>query len=95
MAERDLPTFADNFNRLLGLHRLSQHSTAHLLNVSEATMSAWMTGKSQPSLRKAIAIAQFFRLSTDALMGTKFVQLLQNELADPTRFKEVEKSIGR
>lgn len=25
-ASGELPAFADNFNRLLGLHRLSQHS---------------------------------------------------------------------
>jgi hypothetical protein len=39
MSESDLPRFTDNFNRLLGLHGLSQHFTAQLLGVSEATMS--------------------------------------------------------
>jgi len=41
--------FTDNFVRLLGLHALSQHFTAQLLGVSEATMSSWMNGKSSPS----------------------------------------------
>ena len=35
---KELPRFTENFVRLLGLHRLSQHSTAELLGVSPATM---------------------------------------------------------
>ncbi len=87
--------FTDNFVRLLGLHRLSQHYTAQLLGVSEATMSSWMNGKSQPSLNKAIAIAELFQISTDKLMGTRFVDLLPAELADPDRFERVEARIKR
>lgn len=37
--DRETPRFTDNFIRLLGLHGLSQHFTAQLLGVSEATMS--------------------------------------------------------
>ncbi len=87
--------FTDNFNRLLGLHRLSQHFTAQLLGVSEATMSSWMNGKSQPSLNKAIAIAGLFQVSTDKLIGTGFSGLLQTELSDPDRFERVEARIKR
>ena len=64
--------FTDNFIRLLGLHALSQHFTAQLLGVSAATMSAWMNGKSTPSLAKAIDIAELFQISTDRLMGAEF-----------------------
>jgi DNA-binding XRE family transcriptional regulator len=85
--------FTDNFIRLLGLHGLSQHFTAHLLDVSEATMSAWMNGKSTPSLAKAIDIAELFQITTDRLMGAEFSDLLANELADPERFERVEKRI--
>src|SRR6266498_3103749 len=68
MAEDRTPaTFTDNFVRLLGLHALSQHFTAQLLGVSEATMSAWMNGKSTPSLAKAIDIAELFQITTDRL----------------------------
>ena len=95
MAADGLPRFTDNFVRLLGLHRLSQHFTAQLLSVSEATMSAWMNGKSQPSLAKAIGIADLFQLSTDRLMGAEFADLLAHELADPDRFERVEARIRR
>jgi DNA-binding XRE family transcriptional regulator len=94
-SEASETAFTDNFNRLLGMHRLSQHYTAQLLDVSEATMSSWMNGKSQPSLNKAIAIAELFQISTDKLIGTSFSDLLQTELADSDRFERVETRIRR
>jgi len=39
-------------------------------------MSAWMNGKSQPSLGQAIGIADLFQVSTDRLMGAGFADLL-------------------
>jgi transcriptional regulator with XRE-family HTH domain len=93
--ERPPSRFTDNFVRLLGLHGLSQNFTAQLLGVSEASMSAWMNGRSTPSLAKAIDIAELFGISTDQLMGAEFVDLLQTDLADPERFKKVEDRIRR
>jgi len=93
--ERAPARFTDNFVRLLGLHALSQHFTAQLLGVSAATMSAWMNGKSTPSLAKAIDIAKLFQISTDRLMGAEFSDLLAKELADPERYAQVEKRIKR
>ena len=87
--------FTDNFVRLLGLHALTQHFTAELLAVSEATVSGWMNGKTTPSLNKAIAIAELFQVGTDRLMGAEFSDLLATDLADPARFKRVEERIRR
>lgn len=96
MAEnRETPRFTDNFVRLLGVHALTQHFTAQLLGVSEATMSSWMNGKSTPSLAKAIDIADLFQISTDRLMGAEFSDLLAHELADAERYERVEKRIKR
>ena len=58
-------------------------------------MSAWMNGRSTPSLAKAIDIAELFQISTDRLMGADFEDLLQKELADPKRFETVEDRIRR
>ena len=77
------------------MHGLSQNFTAQLLGVSEASMSAWMNGRSTPSLPKAIDIADLFQISTDRLMGAEFADLLQHELADAERFKRVEARIRR
>jgi len=87
--------FTDNFIRLLGLHALTQHFTADLLGVSEATVSGWMNGKSRPSLSKAIGIAELFQISTERLMGAKFSDLLATELADAERYERVEERIRR
>jgi DNA-binding XRE family transcriptional regulator len=95
VANSDLPRFTDTFNRLLGMHRLSQHFTAQLLGVSEATMSSWTNGKSTPSLAKAIDIAELFQITTDRLMGASFVDLLGRELSDPDRFARVEARIKK
>ena len=92
---REPSRFTDNFVRLLGLHGLSQNFTAQLLGVSEATLSAWMNGRSSPSLPKAIDVAALFQVSTDRLMGAEFADLLQHELSDPERFERVEARIRR
>ena len=94
--ERKTPSpFTDNFVRLLGLHAITQHFTADLLGVSEATVSGWMNGKATPSLSKAIAIADLFQISTDRLMGAKFSELLAAELTDTDRYERVEERIRR
>ena len=59
--------FKDNFIRLLGLHGLTQNSTAELLGVSAATMSSWLNEKSTPSLAKAIDIGHLFEITPDRL----------------------------
>ena len=74
---------------------MSQNFTAQLLGVSEATLSAWMNGRSSPSLPKAIDVAALFQVSTDRLMGAEFADLLQHELSDPERFERVEARIRR
>jgi transcriptional regulator with XRE-family HTH domain len=87
--------FTDNFVRLLGLHALSQNFAAELLGVSGATMSSWMNGKSAPSLANAVAVAEFFQISAQRLTGAKFVDLLENELADRVRYEQVEDRIHK
>jgi DNA-binding XRE family transcriptional regulator len=85
--------FTDNLVRLLGLHALSQHLAAQLLDVSNTTMSSWITGKSTPSLIKAIAVADLFGISAERLISAPFTDLLVHELADPQRFERVEERL--
>ena len=93
--DRAPSTFQDNFVRLLGLHGLSQHFTAQLLGVSEATMSAWMNGKSHSVAREGDRHRRALPDLDRSLMGAEFSELLANELADPERFERVEKRIKR
>jgi DNA-binding XRE family transcriptional regulator len=87
--------FADNLVRLMGLHALTQNLAAQLLGVTSATMSAWVSGKSHPSLPKAVGVGELFQISTDRLTGATFTDLLEHELANPERFELVEERIRR
>jgi transcriptional regulator with XRE-family HTH domain len=86
---------ADNLTRLMGLHGLSSNFAADLLGVTPASLSAWLNSRATPSLNKAVAIAELFGISTDRLLQAPFVSLLENELADPTRYTQVEETIQR
>jgi transcriptional regulator with XRE-family HTH domain len=48
---------------------LSQAQLAKRLNVSQTAIAKWETGKSQPTASLIIAIADFFDVSTDYLLG--------------------------
>ena len=87
------PNFAENLLRLIGLHAISQHFAAQLLGVSNATMSAWMNGKTNPSLAKAVAAAELFEVGAERLIAAPFEELLANELANQQRFRRVEKRL--
>jgi transcriptional regulator with XRE-family HTH domain len=90
LSVRDLERFSDNLRRLLGLHGITQHKAAQLLEVTAATMSTWMTGKAVPSLGRATRIARLFEIPTDRLLEADFSDLLAHELSDPDRFRAVE-----
>jgi transcriptional regulator with XRE-family HTH domain len=87
------PCFVDNLPRLMGLHGLSSTFTATLVGVAPASLSAWLNGRASPSLHSAIALAELFRVPTDRLLATPFVDLLEHELSDRQRFLKVEATI--
>lgn len=49
--------------------RLSQEGVAERLNVSRQTISNWENGSAQPSLDKAVELANLFDVSLDELVG--------------------------
>lgn len=58
--------------RLLELRnekRLSQRDIAKLFNVSQSTYNNWENARTQPSLEQLIALADFFDVSVDYLIG--------------------------
>jgi transcriptional regulator with XRE-family HTH domain len=86
-------TFPDNFERLLGLHRLTSTRAAELLEVSPTTVSYWRNGKQSPtgeSLRRLLA---FFEVDFWLLNWGSFGELLEGPLADRARFERVEAKI--
>jgi transcriptional regulator with XRE-family HTH domain len=96
VAKRAKPTkFADNLDRLLGLHGITSRQLSVLANVSESVVSKWHSGDRQPSFASALKVGDFFKIDPGRLARADFGDLLEHELADATRFREVEETVER
>lgn len=51
--------------------KLSQTDFAKIVGVSQTTVTAWETGKAEPSSSAITRIADYFNVSTDYLLGRK------------------------
>lgn len=63
-------------------HRLSQTELARAIHVSQATVTAWETGKAEPSSSALNALASYFNVSADYLLGRKKSENKTADLAD-------------
>jgi transcriptional regulator with XRE-family HTH domain len=88
-------TFADNLDRLLGLHRLTARETSELLDVSTVALSEWRNGKRDPGLTALLRMSALFEIPGDQLMTVPFADLLAGPLGDVDRFERVEEKIAR
>lgn len=52
-------------------HRLPQTKLAKAVHVSQATVTAWETGKAEPSSSALNTLASYFNVSADYLLGRK------------------------
>ena len=52
-------------------HKLSQSELANLVHVSQATVTAWETGRSDPSSSALNTLANYFNVTSDYLLGRK------------------------
>ena len=95
MVLRAMEHFADNFERLLGLHKLSGKEAADMLGLSQSVLSKWQSGARQPSFSSALTAGDFFGVPADRLARADFSDLLANELADTQRYADVEAEIRR
>ena len=60
---------AANLTRLRNEKGVTQDDVAKALGVSNKTVSKWENGISSPDLAMLIALAEYYRVSTDALLG--------------------------
>lgn len=88
-------TFADNLDRLLGLHRLTARDASRLLDVSTVALSEWRQGKRQPGLTALLRLSGLFEVPGDQLVTTPFSELLAGPLGDEYRFQRVEAKIAK
>ena len=61
---------------------LSQRDIARIMNVSQGTYNNWENEKTQPSIEQLIALAEYFSVSVDYLIGNSddFIRILSNEV---------------
>lgn len=61
--------FYENLKALRIAHKIGQKQLAKIINISVKTVSHWETGYSEPSIAQLIALADFFKISIDELVG--------------------------
>ncbi len=61
--------FGETLRGLRTMRGLGQQQLADLLKISVKTVSHWETGYSEPSLSQLIALADFFDVTLDDLVG--------------------------
>ena len=61
--------FSKQFSGLRKRANINQEYIAKLMNVSQRTISSWESGSRLPSIEKLCAIADYFQVSTDYLLG--------------------------
>ena len=65
--------FSERFRLLMIKGKITQTALADHLGISHAAISTYVCGKSEPCLQYLVAIAQYFDVSTDYLLGNTTV----------------------
>ena len=65
----NMNNFAKNLTELMKESETSQNKLANALNVKQQTISRYINGEREPDIDTIIAIAKFFIVSTDYLLG--------------------------
>ena len=63
--------FGNRLKELRGEKGLSQHALALEIKYSQQVVSNWETGSAEPTASAIVAVAEFFDVSTDFLLGRK------------------------
>lgn len=61
--------FSDTLRSLLEDKHLTQKTVASSIGIAQNTLSSYVTGKRQPDLQMLCALADYFDVSTDYLLG--------------------------
>lgn len=58
-----------NLYRLMYENKITQKQLAESIGASQSNVSDWLNGKTLPSAEKLVAIADFFNVTVDYLLG--------------------------
>ncbi len=79
----------DNIKELRTLRGMSQVELAKVLNVSKQCVSNWENGNVLPSIEMLVRLADFFRVSTDMLLGRESANVIDAEGLTPEQTAHV------
>ena len=65
--------FAERFRLLMAKGKITQKALADQLGISRGAINTYVCGKNEPCLQYLVAIAQYFGVSTDYLLGNTTV----------------------
>ena len=71
MVELDRRVFGERLKQLRAEKNIGQNQLAKKLEISNASISYWETGKQAPSIEALYKIAVDFQVSADYLLGLK------------------------
>lgn len=64
-----MPNFSERLKELRGQRRLYQRELAELLGISVRGYQCYETGEHEPGVKKLIALADYYNVSIDYLVG--------------------------
>jgi transcriptional regulator with XRE-family HTH domain len=70
---------SDRLKKLRANREISQAKLAKILNMSQTTIAAWETGRSEPDSETLIKLALFFDVTVDYIIGAS------NEIIKPAK----------
>lgn len=64
-----MSTLNERLKKLRTSKNLTQEECARFLSINRATLANWETGRTEPDVQMLVAIANFFAVSLDDLLG--------------------------
>ena len=61
--------FAENLRQLMKEVGVNQVKLAHDIQISQSAVSAWLSGKKEPSIKSLWTLANYFGCTVDELIG--------------------------
>ena len=80
-----------SIKRIREYKKLSQKQVAEAINVSQQMFNNYENGKSRPSIETLIALANFFDVSIDELVGRDISYLLDKQNFTTTQLELIKK----
>ena len=69
--------FPERLRSLIAKEKITQNTLADQLGITRGAVNAYIKGRSEPGLQYLVAIAQYFGVSTDYLLGNATVVKLK------------------